>query len=894
MEKENKKNKNRKPKQNNQKQNNIGIEIPNFNKLAFEPSEINNKKDILKEDIANNKNNSNKSKKYIARKNQKRKKRKQNNQNKALKVTGIEESNLNRFDFDMSETNKKVADKASLKENKSIDNKKIAKKQNKRRKKGNQNKQNKALNKALKVTGIEETNLKKLAFDMSKTDYKTKSGENKVIFNNKNNSKTKYIKKSNQNKKQYNKNKVLKQNNTKGFILNEKNEKEINTLNKTKFSFDKDKNNIKTNNSKNSKESKLNKLKQAKFSFGKKDIKNSKEFKENENKVKENKTNFSFDKNDKFSFENNIKIKENKENKVRNNKKLVINKRNIKYAQAKNKNKFSFENKASLNNENNENKTKFSFDTFEQKEENKISNKNNKNEIYKKTILQNKNKNSKEIEILKQNKELENKRNNLININVNINANSKEDSQESKEAKFSFSKQENKNNENKFKMRSYSQKDLNFKESLISAGKRNAFNFASKSLDKNLEELGEADESNLIKATHKAGKGVKKGYRGYKKGKKIVKNTKNIISNKNNTFKNKSLFSKNNNVISENAENTKKVYKKKYVNKMRNVFTNKINSVFSGTKTATTATSTAAKTAAKTTTKVASTTVGTLAKTPYFWIGVLVVVIVFLVILLFSSMVAILGSSSGTALDIYEVQKAELYYRQLEATYEYETGVSLDHDPIDLASYLAVCFPDFEFDEIAEEFLDELFEKQKSVKNLTALIVLNLDINDLTYFEELYEIKLGFPKYASPFSFDYEPYISSYIGYRINPTSEETELQLHKGLDIAVPEGTEILAIADGTVSKAYYSSSYGNVVVILHDDGYSSLYAHQSAINVVKGQRVSQGDVIGYVGSTGDSTGNHLHLEIYDEFSELMNTIYFLERFDSDVDSRYSNDNTL
>lgn len=87
--------------------------------------------------------------------------------------------------------------------------------------------------------------------------------------------------------------------------------------------------------------------------------------------------------------------------------------------------------------------------------------------------------------------------------------------------------------------------------------------------------------------------------------------------------------------------------------------------------------------------------------------------------------------------------------------------------------------------------------------------------------------------------------------------------EFHRGIDYAVPQGTPIHAIADGKVIVAEFHYSWGNHVQILHTDGTSSNYAHQSRMNVHVGQSVKQGDVIGFVGSTGNSTGPHLHLEI-------------------------------
>lgn len=86
---------------------------------------------------------------------------------------------------------------------------------------------------------------------------------------------------------------------------------------------------------------------------------------------------------------------------------------------------------------------------------------------------------------------------------------------------------------------------------------------------------------------------------------------------------------------------------------------------------------------------------------------------------------------------------------------------------------------------------------------------------------------------------------------------------VHTGLDIAAPTGTPISAAAGGTVTYAANKGAYGNFIVINHGNGVQTYYAHCSAINVSVGQTVSQGQNIGAVGSTGNSTGPHLHLEV-------------------------------
>lgn len=103
--------------------------------------------------------------------------------------------------------------------------------------------------------------------------------------------------------------------------------------------------------------------------------------------------------------------------------------------------------------------------------------------------------------------------------------------------------------------------------------------------------------------------------------------------------------------------------------------------------------------------------------------------------------------------------------------------------------------------------------------------------------------------------------VTSNYGYRVNPVTGV--YKLHAGADIGAPMGSAILAAAGGQVVTAEYSSSYGNYVLINHGGGYYTLYAHASALCVSAGQTVYQGQTIAKVGSTGNSTGPHLHFEI-------------------------------
>ena len=110
--------------------------------------------------------------------------------------------------------------------------------------------------------------------------------------------------------------------------------------------------------------------------------------------------------------------------------------------------------------------------------------------------------------------------------------------------------------------------------------------------------------------------------------------------------------------------------------------------------------------------------------------------------------------------------------------------------------------------------------------------------------------------------------LSSLFGYRIQPITGVAHS--HTGIDIPASGGTPILAAKSGQVVTSAYHYSYGNYVVIDHGNGNSTLYAHMSSRAVSEGQMVTQGQVIGYVGTTGSSTGNHLHFEVRDNYTRV------------------------
>ena len=104
-------------------------------------------------------------------------------------------------------------------------------------------------------------------------------------------------------------------------------------------------------------------------------------------------------------------------------------------------------------------------------------------------------------------------------------------------------------------------------------------------------------------------------------------------------------------------------------------------------------------------------------------------------------------------------------------------------------------------------------------------------------------------------------YISSFFGKRQDPFTGETAF--HAGIDVAAAPGTRVLAAADGVVSYAGRDKSYGKLVEVTHGNGYVTRYAHNSSLLVEPGQTVRRGDPLALMGSTGRSTGTHLHFEV-------------------------------
>jgi len=158
-------------------------------------------------------------------------------------------------------------------------------------------------------------------------------------------------------------------------------------------------------------------------------------------------------------------------------------------------------------------------------------------------------------------------------------------------------------------------------------------------------------------------------------------------------------------------------------------------------------------------------------------------------------------------------------------------------------------------------------ETMLSGKVLSAEFVNNGKSNQAVFFQDTASSKGQYYTFdgnslrkaflASPLEFTR---MSSGYGIRVHPITNDK--RAHKGIDYAAPTGTAVRTVGDGVVEFAGTQRGYGNVIEIKHRDSKSTLFAHLSRIDVQKGQKVEQGDIIGAVGSTGFSTGPHLHFE--------------------------------
>lgn len=131
---------------------------------------------------------------------------------------------------------------------------------------------------------------------------------------------------------------------------------------------------------------------------------------------------------------------------------------------------------------------------------------------------------------------------------------------------------------------------------------------------------------------------------------------------------------------------------------------------------------------------------------------------------------------------------------------------------------------------------------------------------------------------------DYHDLITSYFGWRIHPVTGEW--RFHDGVDFGYDAGTPIYALKGGVVAYASEYGGYGNCVILNHAGGLHTLYAHCSSLAVYAGQEVSANDTIAYVGSTGVSTGPHLHLTVWTDQDGYLDPLDWLDHWAENGDA--------
>jgi len=160
----------------------------------------------------------------------------------------------------------------------------------------------------------------------------------------------------------------------------------------------------------------------------------------------------------------------------------------------------------------------------------------------------------------------------------------------------------------------------------------------------------------------------------------------------------------------------------------------------------------------------------------------------------------------------------------------------------------------------AGKFDEQFYEKMNLKVDELAEFAVNLEerVNEVY---EANEDRVSFWS-STPSLWPVHGWITSNFGFRFSPWGDG--VKMHKGIDIASPVGTPVYAPSDGTVVFAGYKGGYGNAVVIDHGYGISTLYGHNSELFVKEGDHVERGSRISAVGSTGSSTGPHLHYEVH------------------------------
>ena len=140
---------------------------------------------------------------------------------------------------------------------------------------------------------------------------------------------------------------------------------------------------------------------------------------------------------------------------------------------------------------------------------------------------------------------------------------------------------------------------------------------------------------------------------------------------------------------------------------------------------------------------------------------------------------------------------------------------------------------------------------------------------------QVFESTIETPVFSFPIPSSSKEHITSFFdAKRKDPKSKI--VKTHTGIDIKAKLGTPIIATADGMITVTSNKKSWGNLIVITHDQGYETWYAHLKGFAVKENQYVAKGDIIGYVGMTGNTSGPHLHYELKKNYKSLNPMAYF------------------
>jgi len=215
------------------------------------------------------------------------------------------------------------------------------------------------------------------------------------------------------------------------------------------------------------------------------------------------------------------------------------------------------------------------------------------------------------------------------------------------------------------------------------------------------------------------------------------------------------------------------------------------------------------------------------------------------------------------------MSKAEVSINSLEHSMDVELGeMKAGLGPLSQDFYLPGSGDEDESSDITEtphEALQKVIDLQGEENYKLAMNdISDRLVNINQRIDEIFELngdKIRFME-ANPYTMPVSGWVTSDFGIRKHPLSGS--YKMHYGIDIASPVGTPVKAPANGTVVFADYRGGYGNMVVIDHGFGISTLYGHASQLFVKKGEKIKKGDPVAAIGSTGASTGPHLHYEIH------------------------------